>query len=911
MHPIEHTILHQSVSEKLAHNEPHLTLEFLKNVYRFCKPSEESRRQKQVAQILEKLITLTIEETEMYPSVAGQDLGLHRPCARAHRHGARQLHTEERQLRLYIPQALSKLPNNILGPVTPATVVDKTCHSPTAMLEQHMMWDDIAILARYLLMLSFNNCLDVARHLPYLFHTVTFLVCSGTVSMRAATHGLLMLSFNNCLDVARHLPYLFHTVTFLVCSGTVSMRAATHGLVINIIHSLCTCTTPSFSEDTQRVLRLSLDEFALPKFYQMFGISKVKSAAVTAFRSPYNRHTNDWYSEHSYSTCAEAGTSTCAGTTHTDRERLPLQSLEIITDALLEIMEACMRDIPDCDWLHTWTSLAKSFAFCFNPALQPRALIVFGCISKNVTDDDMKQLLRILVKALESFNDLALLEALIMALTRLQPLLYPASPIHKALFWVALSVLQLDEPTLYAAGLAFMEQNLHTLESQGHFQQKTLEQVMMETREPLEWHFKQMDHAVGLSFRSNFHFALVGHLVKGYRHPMAATVSRTCRVLVKLLSLAALGDKFHVTADTVAYLTALVCVSEEVRSRCHVKHSLPKWLPDNCDHYCPTAEHHQSSILIQPSTSHSSCHSRRQKSWDVLDQAAISSAHGGKSPTLQSSSGGHSPHLATIPHQDSEGRAHSMQHGPTGESAREQGDADSGFDMVEDDGRGSPGSTDDTERPSSTKSGDSDYPETSTKQASTDKDTSSPESNSLLDPSVLSDFTTQALVLTVLATLVKYTTDEDEIRILYQYLAEGSVVFPKVFPVIHSLLDMKINHVLMHCHDQLILSAVQSIIQNMIASEDASQQQLHYMQSCGFGGLWRFAGPFTKNQCTAESSELFVNCLEAMVETCLPGGDEALTRAPPPDPDHPDPCDTHRYPGVHRQATLYCPTQDT
>ncbi|XP_050557964.1 neurofibromin isoform X9 [Spodoptera frugiperda] len=960
--PSNNTIFIKSVSEKLAHNEPHLTLEFLEeciqgfrgstielkhlcleymtpwlaNLVRFCKPSEESRRQKQVAQILEKLITLTIEETEMYPSVQAKiwgsigqvpelidmvldsfiqrsvNSGLGSPMIEIMADTAVALASANVQLVSKkvigrMCRALSKLPNNILGPVTPATVVDKTCHSPTAMLEQHMMWDDIAILARY----------------------------------------LLMLSFNNCLDVARHLPYLFHTVTFLVCSGTVSMRAATHGLVINIIHSLCTCTTPSFSEDTQRVLRLSLDEFALPKFYQMFGISKVKSAAVTAFRSPYNRHTNDWYSEHSYATCSEStSTGTCAGATHTDRERLPLQSLEIITDALLEIMEACMRDIPDCDWLQTWTSLAKSFAFCFNPALQPRALIVFGCISKNVTDDDMKQLLRILVKALESFNDLALLEALIMALTRLQPLLYPASPIHKALFWVALSVLQLDEPTLYAAGLAFMEQNLHTLESQGQFQSKTLEQVMMETREPLEWHFKQMDHAVGLSFRSNFHFALVGHLIKGYRHPAAATVSRTCRVLVKLLALVASPhthrDKFHVTPHTVAYLTALVCVSEEVRSRCHVKHSLPKWLPDNCDHYCPTAELHQSSILIQPSSSHSSCHSRRQKSWDVLDQAAISSAHGGKSPTLQSSSsGGHSPHLVTVPHQtsarmlfktqrsfsvptskdtigpprDSEGRAHSMQHGPTGESAREQGDGDSGFDMVEDDGRGSPGSTEDTERPSSTKSGDSDYPETSTKQASTDKDTSSPESNSLLDPSVLGDFTTQALVLTVLATLVKYTTDEDEIRILYQYLAEGSVVFPKVFPVIHSLLDMKINHVLMHCHDQLILSAVQSIIQNMIASEDASQQQLHYMQSCGFGGLWRFAGPFTKNQCTAESSELFVNCLEAMVETCLPGGDEALTRAPPPDPDHPDPCDQHRYPdlfaGVHRQATLYCAPQDT
>nr|CAD7393724.1 unnamed protein product [Timema cristinae] len=273
-------------------------------------------------------------------------------------------------------------------------VVDKTCVSPCPMLEQHMMWDDIAILARY----------------------------------------LLMLSFNNCLDVARHLPYLFHVVTFLVCSGSLSMRASTHGLVINVIHSLCTCTKPSFSEETQRVLRLSLDEFSLPKFYLLFGISKVKSAA-------------------------------------TDREQLSLNSLEVVTDALLEIMEACMRDIPECDWLQTWTSLAKSFAYCFNPALQPRALIVFG---KSITDQDIKQLLRILVKALESFNDTVLLEALVVCLTRLQPLLRPESPIHRALFWVAISVLQLDEVSLYASGLALLEQNLHTLDSQGTFEEKTL-----------------------------------------------------------------------------------------------------------------------------------------------------------------------------------------------------------------------------------------------------------------------------------------------------------------------------------------------------------------------------------------------------------------------------------------------------
>ena len=51
------------------------------------------------------------------------------------------------------------------------------------------------------------------------------------------------------------------------------------------------------------------------------------------------------------------------------------------------------------------------------------------------------------------------------------------------------------------------------------------------------------------------------------------------------------------------------------------------------------------------------------------------------------------------------------------------------------------------------------------------------EENVLLDPEVIKDEKTQALILAVLATLVRNTNDEKEIRILYEYLAEGSVVF--------------------------------------------------------------------------------------------------------------------------------------
>ena len=78
-----------------------------------------------------------------------------------------------------------------------------------------------------------------------------------------------------------------------------------------------------------RVLKLSLTEFSLPKFYQLFGISKVKSAAVSAFRSSYRPGDRSF------------------AYTPPEQERMSLQSLEVITDALLEIMEVGDDELVD------------------------------------------------------------------------------------------------------------------------------------------------------------------------------------------------------------------------------------------------------------------------------------------------------------------------------------------------------------------------------------------------------------------------------------------------------------------------------------------------------------------------------------------------------------------------------------
>uniref|UniRef100_A0A452IVP7 Neurofibromin n=1 Tax=Gopherus agassizii TaxID=38772 RepID=A0A452IVP7_9SAUR len=847
--PANNTLFIVSISKTLAANEPHLTLEFLEecisgfskssielkhlcleymtpwlsNLVRFCKHNDDAKRQR-VTAILDKLITMTINEKQMYPSIQAKiwgslgqitdllDVVLDSFIKTSATGGLGSIKAEVMaDTAVALASGNVKLVSSkVIGRM--CKIIDKTCLSPTPTLEQHLMWDDIAILARY----------------------------------------MLMLSFNNSLDVAAHLPYLFHVVTLLVATGPLSLRASTHGLVINIIHSLCTCSQLHFSEETKQVLRLSLTEFSLPKFYLLFGISKVKSAAVIAFRSSYRDRS---FSPGSY-----------------ERETFALTSLETVTEALLEIMEACMRDIPTCKWLDQWTDLAQKFAFQYNPSLQPRALVVFGCISKRVSHGQIKQIIRILSKGLESclkgpdnYNSQVLIEATVIALTKLQPLLNKDSPMHKSLFWVAMAVLQLDEVNLYSAGTALLEQNLHTLDSLRVFNDKSPEEVFMEIRRPLEWHCKQMDHFVGLNFNSNFNFALVGHLLKGYRHPSPTIVARTVRILHTLLALVNKHrncDKFEVNTQSVAYLAALLTVSEEVRSRCSLKHRKSLLLTEvsmenvpmdtypirHSDTSCRTLKENQPWSSPKGSDRHLAANyptvgqiSPRTRKSMSLDMGQPSQANTKKLLGTRKS----------FDHLISDTKAPKRQEMESGITTppKMRRVAENDYDM-------------ETQR-------------ISPQQHPHLRKVSVSESNVLLDEEVLTDPKIQALLLTVLATLVKYTTDEFDQRILYEYLAEASVVFPKVFPVVHNLLDSKINTLLSLCQDPNLLNPIHGIVQSVVYHEESPPQyQTSYLQSFGFNGLWRFAGPFSKQTQIPDYAELIVKFLDALIDTYLPGIDE-------------------------------------
>uniref|UniRef100_A0A8D0C3L8 Neurofibromin n=1 Tax=Salvator merianae TaxID=96440 RepID=A0A8D0C3L8_SALMN len=868
--PANNTLFIVSISKTLAANEPHLTLEFLEecisgfskssielkhlcleymtpwllNLVRFCKHNDDAKRQR-VTAILDKLITMTINEKQMYPSIQAKiwgslgqitdllDVVLDSFIKTSATGGLGSIKAEVMaDTAVALASGNVKLVSSkVIGRM--CKIIDKTCLSPTPTLEQHLMWDDIAILARY----------------------------------------MLMLSFNNSLDVAAHLPYLFHVVTLLVATGPLSLRASTHGLVINIIHSLCTCSQLHFSEETKQVLRLSLTEFSLPKFYLLFGISKVKSAAVIAFRSSYRDRS---FSPGSY-----------------ERETFALTSLETVTEALLEIMEACMRDIPTCKWLDQWTELAQKFAFQYNPSLQPRALVVFGCISKQVSHGQIKQIIRILSKGLESclkgpdnYNSQVLIEATVIALTKLQPLLIKDSPMHKALFWVAIAVLQLDEVSLYSAGTALLEQNLHTLDNLRVFNDKSPEEVFMEIRRPLEWHYKQMDHFVGLNFNSNFNFALVGHLLKGYRHPSPTIVARTVRILHTLLTLVNKQkncDKFEVHTHSVAYLAALLTVSEEVRSRCSLKHRKSLLLTDVSVENVPMETypiHHSDTTCRalrenQPWSSPKASDRHLVASYPIAGQISPRTR---KSMSLDMGQPSQAKKIL--------GTRKSFDHLISDTKAPKRQEVESGT----------------TTPPKMRKVAENYEMETqriSPQQHPHLRKVSVSESNVLLDEEVLTDPKIQALLLTVLATLVKYTADEFDQRILYEYLAEASVVFPKVFPVLHNLLDFKINTLLSQCQDPNLLNPIHGIVQSVVYHEESPPQyQTSYLQSFGFNGLWRFAGPFSKQTQIPDYAELIVKFLDALIDTYLPGIDEETSEESLLTPTSPYP------PAMQNQLTI-------
>lgn len=754
--PANCTLFIQGISEQLAQREPNLTLEFLDEcISCFGKSDDESRNlclnymapwlpnlsrfsgcdksdpnKIKMIDIIEKLIKLTIMNRQNYPFIQASvwrkignipDLldvviDLFMKTSSAGGFGSEKAEvmadTTVTLASANVPLVSKKILERF------HTVTARTNVSPTKILERHLMWDDIAILARY----------------------------------------LLMLSFNDSLDVSTHLPDIFHIVTLLVSTGPVSLRASIHGLVINSLQSILTCSDMLLSDKTQLLIRTKLEDLSLQKFYLLFGISSVKSAPIKAFLSNKNR-------SRTFNSKSKDGDNI-----------ISLYSLEVITDSLLDVLEACMSDIKDKVFLKRWQKLCSGYAFTYNPAIQPRCIVVMGCICKDVSEKDVSHVLEVLAKASGYYLDHNLMESCIMCLAKYQSMLQKESRFHDVLFWVSIGILQMGEQNLYPAALCLLEENLRVCHSFELFSGQAIHERMMRHRNhsAFHWIFKQLDHITGLNFTIDFHFALTALLLKGLRHPSAKTKSSALRIFNMLLTICScaetLGTKenFDVNKSTVAYLAALMPGSEEIQAKLN----------------------NQQPVYSQTLTL------KRAKSKKIYTTDDKKTS---RSPSV----------IITV------------------------SSTDTPDDLV---------------------------------QAKRRYQWESGLYNLLLDPQVLSNERSQVLLIVLLATIVDHTMDDFEAKTLYEVLAEASILYPEVFPIVFSILNRKLSNVISHSDDADTLKAAQTIVHSTSSiPTDKPTIKLQYLTGIGFHGLHSFPGPFVESSDPSVAPQMLARYIDAVL----------------------------------------------
>lgn len=297
----------------------------------------------------------------------------------------------------------------------------------------------------------------------------------------------LALSFDSGVQSQLYLPEVFHVVTMLANTGTSDVRLTVHRLLVNSIHSACT----SFNLDEPRLnkLRATLESLS--------------------------EHRSDMFS-------APAAFARDAASMSTSQESGPMLAATENLAALL--FETCSVAAPSIDvanaWRSRWMSLVASTAFQNNPAIQPRAFTVMGCLAREEVDDDLLyQVLVALRNSVGRFGDDSnseMLVAIVTSLSKMMAKLPSASRYGVQLFWLAMSLLRLVPPNLFNCTAMFLESVLTNISTSGDMRGDKMAPYLLQGRVQLDDASLLLDEAYGIHFNSeNFHFAACACLVRG------------------------------------------------------------------------------------------------------------------------------------------------------------------------------------------------------------------------------------------------------------------------------------------------------------------------------------------------------------------------------------------------------------
>ncbi|CEP17257.1 hypothetical protein, partial, partial [Parasitella parasitica] len=517
-----------SLSESLANSETHLTLEFLNEcILGFNRSSTEFSRQlitldymvpwlknlvlftlvphgkepSKVKDVIRSLIIMTAEKSQVYQHIQ-EKIWLTIK-------GIEDLHS------IVIDSLVRYSVENGIGSsqaeAMADTLVTMSCNAIRGKLIHRM---------RRVLSSTSQNCRQsLVKHQAW--HEIGCLV-----------RFMLMLSFYTESELKPYVAEVFHIIALVVSTGPTFIRSSVHELVVNVIHSLV--TNKNISAGHRKKLKYVLDDVCDGKYRVHFGLSKSYANAFTI--------TEDTMTDHV--------------------EIMNLGSLEVIVRLMLDAIKYAAPNIDTANaWHARWMSLVTSMTFQFNPALQPRSFVILGCLAQEEIDDDLLfQILIVLRNELGRFDDKNphLVISILMCLTNIIGNLSVNSRYLKSLFWLAIAMIQMNQSSIFPYAAKLLHGVLRTLDGHKCFDILSVEDTLMEARIPFNKICQDIDTAAGLSFNTQFSFAIAGVLLKGFGSSDARDTVLAC--LTTFLEIEAKSCLKHnmIDANCLGYLCGLL-----------------------------------------------------------------------------------------------------------------------------------------------------------------------------------------------------------------------------------------------------------------------------------------------------------------------------------------------------------------
>ena len=218
-------------------------------------------------------------------------------------------------------------------------------------------------------------------------------------------------------------------------------------------------------------------------------------------------------------------------------------------------------------WRARWMSLVTATAFQQSPAVQTRSFVVLATLAVSQVDDDfLYQILVAFKGALARANEsnTAPITSMLRCMCKIVPAVVGTSRYICVLFWLAVALLQGSHASYYAEASSLLQVTLRNMEEQGLFKNNSVQNVLLEAREPLEQVTSQLDDMLRLSFEDSFSFSLAAIIFKGLRHSaLKESAEAALRTLLQVTVAAhdPNGSPDLITHEVLGYVIALLTVS--------------------------------------------------------------------------------------------------------------------------------------------------------------------------------------------------------------------------------------------------------------------------------------------------------------------------------------------------------------